>query len=76
MSGFLKLNIKDLGKGLVVAVLVTLFAALQQALTKHGVDVQAYDWSGIWNVVWLSVTGYLSKNLLSDQEGKFGGIVG
>ena len=76
MSGFLKLNLKDVSKGLVVAVLVVVLGALQQALTSHGLDVALYDWNAILDVAWKAAIAYLGKNLLSDSEGKVLGKIG
>ena len=69
-SLFLRLNVRDLGKGLVVAVLVVLFGAMQDGMTVHGLEFVAYDWAGILDVAWKAAAAYLSKNLLSDEEGK------
>lgn len=75
-SSFLKLNLKDAGKGLVVAVLVVFLGAIQQALNGHGLDIFAYDWAGILDVSWKAAFAYLSKNLLSDSDGKVLGKIG
>ncbi len=76
MSGFLKLNLKDLSKGLVVAVGVVVLGAFQQALGSHGLEVTAWDWAGILDVAWKATTVYLAKNLLSDESGKVLGKIG
>ena len=76
MSAFLRLDLKDLSKGLVVAVLVVVLGALQQALTSHGLDLTAYDWNAILDVAWKAAAAYLGKNLLSDSEGKVLGKIG
>lgn len=69
MSYLFKLKGVDFAKGLVVAVLVVVLGALQQALTAHGLDVSAYDWAAILDVAWKAAIAYLSKNLLTDSEG-------
>jgi hypothetical protein len=46
----------------------------KEALFGHGLDVLAYDWPLIGNVVWLATASYLSKNLFSTQDGRFAGI--
>lgn len=68
-SSFLKLNLNDLLKGLVVAVGVVVLGLLQQGLQVHGLDFAAYDWAGILDVAWKAAVAYLGKNLLSDSEG-------
>ena len=65
MSTFLKLNVHDLAKGLVVVVIGAILASLQQALTAHGLDVTAYDWKMIVEFAIGTGVAYLSKNLLS-----------
>ena len=69
MSNFLKLNLKDVSKGLVVAVLVAVIGAIQQALEGHGLDFGAYDWSLVFDVAWKAASAYLVKNLLTDSDG-------
>ena len=75
-SLFLRLNLKDVSKGLSVAVIVVILGALQQAFTTHGLDVTAFDWNGIIDVAWKAAIAYLSKNLLSDSGGRFLGRIG
>ena len=75
-SLFLRLNLKDVSKGLSVAIIVVVLGALQQAFTTHGLDVMAFDWNGIIDVAWKAAVAYLSKNLLSDSSGKFLGKIG
>jgi len=76
MSGFLRLNLGDLSKGLVVAVLVVVLGAIQQALSAHGLDFATYDWAAILDVAWKAAVAYLGKNLLSNDEGKVFGRIG
>lgn len=75
-SGFLKLNLQDLAKGLFIAVLGVVLGAIQQGLTAHGIDFASYDWQSVFNIA-LSAAGlYLSKNLLSNSDGKALGRIG
>lgn len=74
-SSFLKLDLKDAGKGLVVAVLAVVLGALQQAVTAHGLDLAAYDWNNIINIALTAAGAYLAKNFFSDSSGKFGGVI-
>lgn len=71
----LRLNLSDLGKGLIVAVLVAFLGAVQSALTGHGLDIASYDWNAILDISWKAAAAYLGKNLLSDSQGKFLGKV-
>ena len=75
-STLMKLNTNDFIRGLVVAVLAVVLGSLQQALTEHGIDVASYDWSSILNLAITAAVAYLSKNLLSDEQGKVLGAVG
>lgn len=70
MSDFLRINLNDIAKGFVVTILAVVLGALQQAVNEYGLDVLAYDWSSIVQIAITSGIAYLSKNLLSDSEGK------
>ncbi len=73
----LTLNVQDLARGAALAVIVAVLGVLQQALTAHGFDVASYDWKLIGTTVTSAFAAYLTKNLLSDQNGavlgKYGG---
>ena len=69
-SAFFRLNLKDLGRGAVVAVLAAVFPLLQGALSGG-----AFDLDAIWKVAAGALLGYLAKNFLSDSEGKLGGVL-
>lgn len=75
-SLFLRLNLKDVSKGLAVAVIVVVLGALQQGFTAHGLDVLAFDWGNILDVAWKTAGAYLIKNVLSTPDGKFLGKIG
>lgn len=75
-SELYRLNSKDLWKGLVVAVLVVVLGALENALTEHGLSVMEYDWAGIMNMTFTAVVAYLGKNLFSTTDGKVLGKIG
>jgi len=69
-SNFLRIDFRDVSKGLVVAVLVVVLGAIQQALGEHGLDFAAYDWAGITDIAWKAAVAYLGKNFLSDNNDK------
>lgn len=75
MSSFFSLGRSDIVKGLIVAVLVALLGAVQQALIGHGFDVGAYDWATILDVSWKAGLAYIGKNLLTTSDGKFMGAI-
>lgn len=75
-SAFFHLNLSDLSKGLVVAVLVAVLGAIQQLLSGHGFDFASYDWASVIDVAWKAGVAYLGKNLVSDKSGKVFGRIG
>lgn len=74
-SDLFKLNITDLAKGLLVAVLAAVVTTLGHALNAPGFDFATYDWSTLMSVAMTAALAYLSKNFLSDSNGKFGGVL-
>lgn len=75
-SELFTLNVKDLTRGLVVAVLGGVFAALSQVLNVPGFDFATFQWAEIGRIAIISAIGYLAKNLLSDESGKVLGGIG
>ena len=73
-SNFLKLNIGDVGRGLVVAVIGVFLGSLQQALETNGLDFASFDWGAIINVSVIAGVSYLMKNLATDSQGKVLGL--
>ena len=65
-----RLNMQDLVRGVVVAVVAVILGGLQQSLTTHGLDFASYDWGSMLNMALVAGGAYLSKNLLSDSDGK------
>ena len=76
MSNFLRLNLKDVVKGLSIAVIAVVLGSLQQGITAHGFSFAEYDWSGILDLAWKTAGVYLTKNLISDKEGRVMGVIG
>lgn len=72
---FFQLAQNDWIKGLIVAVLTALIATLQQAISTHGIDVSQFDWGFIGNTIWVAVVAYLTKNLGTNEKGKFVNVV-
>lgn len=70
LSGMFNLNLKDLAKGLIVAVFAAILGGLQQLIIAHGFDFANYDWNLIIGLAGTAFTSYLGKNLLTDQNGK------
>lgn len=75
-SLFLRLNLKDVAKGLAVSVIVVVLGMVQQSFKDHGLDVASFDWAGILDVAWKTGAAYLVKNYFSDEKGKLFGKIG
>lgn len=73
MSNFLKLNLGDLGRGLVVAVFAAVFTQLASVLNTPGFELAGFDWTETLRIAFAAAVGYLSKNMLTDSSGKFMG---
>ena len=69
-SAFMKLNLRDVAKGLFISVVVVVLASLQEGVTAHGVEFAAYDWAGIFDLAWKAGVAYLFKNFITDTDGK------
>ena len=66
MSNLFKLDFKDLGKGLITAVLASVLLFVYNGITS-GAPI---DWNQVLQLAVSSGLGYLMKNLLTDNEGK------
>lgn len=79
-SEFLRLDTKDIAKGLVSAVLAGFLLPIVVALQTPDFSIFHADWAGLLNVALKGAeTGfatYLLKNLFSNSEGKFLGKIG
>ena len=71
-SLFLKLNINDFTKGLILAVITAILGALYQLLQTKGFAISGIDIQEILKLALTAFIGYLSKNLLTNSSGKFG----
>ena len=69
-STLFHLDLNDFAKGIVVAVLVAILGGIQQAFIGHGLDFGAFDWGSIFNLAVMAGMGYLTKNLITDSNGK------
>lgn len=85
-SGLFKISLGDVGRGLLVAVLGPLFisilAALSSIILAPGFDVALVNWSGLFHdLINISIVssytgfaGYISKQLITDDQGNILGI--
>jgi hypothetical protein len=76
MKPMFTLGAADFAKGVALAVIVAVLGAIEQALTAHGFELAAYDWASILNATFTAFVGYMTKNFLSDSQGKVGGAIG
>lgn len=74
LSQLFRLNLTDLLKGLVVAVLAAVLAAIQKMLSDNGLNFSAQDGQFILNVALSSGVAYLVKNFVTDENNKLGGM--
>ena len=67
-SGFLKLQISDFVKGLIVAVLGAVFAIIQPLISSGHL---VFDWKYIGTIALGAAISYLFKNWLTSNTGDF-----
>lgn len=79
MSKMFNLNWDDFKRGLITAVLAGFALPILAAIQTPNFDVFTVNWSAVFN---LAINGavaglvaYLSKNVLTDSNGKFGGVL-
>ena len=68
-SKLFKLNSKDFYKGLLVAVLATVFTWGASALNAPGFDLATLDWGEVLRIAFAAGMAYIGKNFISDEEG-------
>ena len=73
-SELFKLKLNDFAKGLVVAFLAGAILMLNEAFTSE-CGVSCIDWQNVLNGGIGSMVAYLIKNYLSDEDGKFAGVL-
>lgn len=74
MSPLFKLQLNDFVKGAIVAGLAAFVWSVGSVFNQAGFDVFSANWSSIlssaFNAAVAALVGYLSKNLLTDENGK------
>lgn len=77
-SEFMKLGKNDLFKGAVTAVFAAALTTLYGVVSQSGFDVFSADWGSILNEAirnsFTAFLAYLSKNLLTSEDGAFLGV--
>lgn len=78
-NGILKLSLMDIARGAITAVCVAILVALAGIATQPGFDVFAVDWANTFRlIVNTSIPaffGYVMKNALTTNDGKFLGTI-
>jgi hypothetical protein len=69
-SELLTLNWRDLLNGLIVSILTTVLPVLSDM-----VNLWEFNWQTIAKVSISAFIGYILKNLLTDEDGKFAGKI-
>jgi hypothetical protein len=72
-NGILKFHTRDFLNGLIVAVLAAVFTQLATVLNAPGFDFAAFNWEETAKISFAATMAYLSKNLLTDNNGDFMG---
>lgn len=62
------LSTNDLIRSVAVAIVVAVLGGVQQAISAHGFDVNAWDWGLIVNLALSALAGHLGINFLSDDQ--------
>lgn len=77
-SHLFSLGKSDLVKGVITAVLASVFMTLSGVFSQAGFDVFSADWGAIVNdvlkVAMATFVGYIGKNFFSDANGDFLGM--
>lgn len=79
MSNIFSLDWRDFAKGAVVAAFTGAFLPIAAAIQTQDFSIATVNWDQIWilavNGAIIGFFGYLSKNFLTDGQGKFGGVL-
>lgn len=78
-SNLFRLNLTDLGRALAMAVIGGFITPFIIAMQSPDFDVLSANWNELLslaiNGAVIAAVTYLSKNFLSDKEGKLGGVL-
>lgn len=69
-SNYLRLGLKDIGKGLVVSVLTAIVLYIQAQLADPNFTFETVNWSVFGQIALTAGIGYLIKNVFTDADGK------
>ena len=75
-SEFLRINFKDISKGLVIAVLAAIFASMAEIMQSPDFSMATFNYDAVIKIAVITSLSYLSKNLISDKDGRVLGAIG
>lgn len=75
MSPIFKISGRDLVKGLVVAILAGILSAVQQVVQANGLSFDKLSLMNVLGAAVISGIAYLSKQLITDEDGRIGGTI-
>lgn len=68
-SKLFRVSLSDLGKGLLVSVLSTVFLAFGSALNAENFSFATFDYASLLQVAMVSGMGYIVKQFITNSEG-------
>ena len=68
-SKLFRVGIADLGKGILVAVLSTVFLAFGSALNAENFSFATFDYASLLQVAMASGLGYVVKQFITSEQG-------
>lgn len=79
-SQLFKLDLKDVGKSVIMAAIAGFLLPISVALTTPGFDIFTANWLQLFSIAEngaiVGAIGYLVKNFFSTPDGKFMGSIG
>lgn len=74
-SGMFSLAWRDVGKGLLLAVISAVVTHIYEATALPGFSFLTIDWGATLTIGGIAAISYLVKNFFTDSQGKFGGVL-
>ncbi len=73
-SKIFRINIGDVGRGIVVAVFAAVLAKLAAVVNVPGFQFASFDYTSLIGVAISACVGYLSKNFFTSEQGNLLGL--
>lgn len=68
-SKLFRVNFKDIGRGLLVAVFTAILVKVAAVVNVPGFQFASFDFTSLIGVAVSAMVGYLTKNFLTDSSG-------